>query len=220
MTRQELFLNVLPRWERRIQSVSFQTIATKPLPNYLGTDDLANRLRLAVWHAVVSWDEERGMALDSWIFHCINQGKGLFIEEYYPKVPRSKEGVPILLTSLNAMVDIDDDIVQAQFEDVAALDKIKELSERESFEVSMQKIRLILPNEFHQTVFDMILSEEYKSDQAIADELKVDFARVCDVRHRMKVAFAVLNNIPISTFTRAQNAARMAEEMKRKLKNL
>ena len=66
----------------------------------------------------------------------------------------------------------------------------------------------------------MILSEEYDSDQNIADTMKVDFARICDVRHRMKIAFAVLSNIPIATFTRAQNATRMAEEMKRKLKNL
>jgi hypothetical protein len=219
--RQKLFLEVLPKWESRIKSVSFQTITAKPLPSYLDSEDVANRLRLAIWHAVTSWDEEKGMALDSWIFHCIQQGRSLMVEEFYGKIPRTSEGNRIPISSIDSMVTVEgDEEVEAQLVDMLAQEQITEFVERESFDEVMVKIRTILPNEFHQKVFDMILSGEYDSDQDIADTLEVDFARIGDVRFRMKIAFAVMSDIPISTFTTAQNAARMASEMKRKLASL
>jgi len=215
--RQKLFLEVLPKWEKHIKSLSFQTLATKPIPSYLETGDIANRLRLAVWHAVVSWDETRGMTLNSWIFSCIRQGRGLLIEEFYSGIPRTPDGNYISISSMDAELDLDDGEVETQFADPRALDPIEAIAENESFDEAMWQIRATLPNELHKTIFDMILSEEYDSDQKIANALKIDFARVCDVRLRMKIAFAILHNIPISSFTKAQNARRIESELQRKL---
>jgi len=213
--RRELFTKVLPNWEARIFNVSQLTLQTKVIDTHIDIDDICNQLRWAVWQAVLSWQEDRGASLSSWIFQKINQEKGLLIEAQYNKLPRDDNGAPLY------PIPIDDpdegDSTKTQIEDSTALDKLLTFIESDWFYSAMKKIREALPSNFAKEVFNLILSEEYDSDQAIANKLKVDFARVAEVRHRIKIAFAVLTSIPLESFTQAKNASSIAETMKRKL---
>lgn len=67
-------------------------------------------------------------------------------------------------------------------------------------------------------VFAMILSGRYGSDRDISKLLDVNFAKIGDVRFKAKIVFAIVEGIPISTFSRAQNAVTLAIRIRNMLK--
>jgi hypothetical protein len=219
--RLRLFTEILPKWERRITYVSHLTIQTRTIDiGLLGVEDIENELRMSVWKAVESWDPERGASLSTWIFNAINQGKSLIVESQYHKVPRDENGHPKYPVSIDAEKEIDTEgeEVSFQLEDPFAVDKVTEFAEEEWFRDCCKTIKEVLSSNFEGNVFNMILSGNYDTDQSIADELEVDFAVVSEVRLKAKVAFALLNNIPLEAFTRAKNAEAIAKKLQPLLK--
>lgn len=67
-------------------------------------------------------------------------------------------------------------------------------------------------------VFAMILSGRYGTDREIADHLDINFAKVGEVRFKAKIVFALVEGIPISTFSKAQNALTLARRLRTLLK--
>jgi len=219
--RQRLFTEILPQWEGRIVSVSYFTLQTKPIDRgLLELDDIRNQLRFYVWKAVESWDPERGASLSTWIFNAINQGKSLIVESQYHKVPRDEDGRAQYPLSLETEIETDldgDFIAGIQIEDPFSVERVTEFIEDDWFQGCCRAIRLALAEGFEKNVFDKILSSEYETDQALADELGVDFALISDVRFKAKIAFSLLNDIPLETFTRAKSAEKVAQTMRTRL---
>ena len=211
--RRELFLKVLPEWEGRIFNVSHTTLRTRTIDTKYDVEDICNQLRWAVYQAVLSWREDKGASLSSWIYRAINNERGLFIESNYNKVQRDTEGNPLYTYSFDKEVDD----VPFQVADTYAIDNLLEFIDDEWFTSIMNKIRNVLSEGFTQQVFDMILSRKYESDADIAEELEVDFARVSEIRLKIKIAFAILGDIPIESFTTAQNSKTIEKTLRKKL---
>ena len=211
--RRQLFLRVLPEWEGRIFNVSNNTLQTRTIDTKYDVEDICNQLRWAVYQAVLSWREDKGATLSTWIYRAINNERGLFIEKNYNKVQRDEEGNPLYNYSLDKEVDE----MPFQIEDAYSIDSLLSFIDEEWFQDLMIKIRKVLSEGFNQQVFDMIVSRKYESDADIAKELDVDFARVSEIRLKVKIAFAILNDIPIDSFTNAQNSITIERTLRKKL---
>lgn len=174
--------------------------------------------------AVCELGEEPKVVRKKDLTRHIEQEHEMSVREYRELYPDSSvEGNPMPLMRLQTVplwedeeqdksIVVEDPTAAAAFDMIAETDWFKR-DVRLIFKV-LQKKKSI--NE--KQAFAMILSGKYASDREIADRLKVNFAKVGEVRFKAKLVFALLEGIPIETFTNAQNAEKLAKRLRHLLR--
>ena len=174
-------------------------------------DEITTRLKIETWLAVTSFDPEQRASIDSWIFHRLRQACSLMIEERYVK------NRDVTMTSTDGSIEIDPEDVPIEgitLEDLHAKRTVEEIAEHEQVTMLSESIKSVMITSFEREVFDLILSYDPDlSDQTIADNYDVDFAKVAEVRLKAKVALAILVGIKFETFTLAKNAEAVARRV-------
>lgn len=212
--RQLLFEELLPDWEARIFKVAASTLP-KVDQGLMELDDVRQEIRSAVWEAVIAFDPGRGLALKSWIFNIINQASGLIAKLQYHSMPHNQEGHGMQLLPLKAaypekLGDDERDNYETQAADPDSTERIEiKLLEEEC----TNRIRPAMNDGFEQAVFDMMIGEKMKGGD-IATALGSNPARVSAVRLKIKIAYALINEIPLEEVSNAKNAPSLATRMR------
>lgn len=225
--RRKLFSEVLPEWEGIIASLAYNLLRTRTIDRgLLGVEDIQQELRLVLLQAVEKFEEGtpgrdgKEAQLDTWITKLLRQKCSLIVQEHYNKVPRDAEGTarhPIpLITQVGEdgelVFDIEDPTAEEAFAMIAAEDWFR-------YNVSLiYSVLEVRDSIDERRTFAMILSSKYSSDREIAEELGLNFAKVGEVRFKAKLIFALLEHIPIESFTRAQNAESLTKRLRRLIK--
>lgn len=230
--RRKLFEELLPEWEGIIASLAYGLLSTRTIDRGLvGIEDIQNQLRETLWRAIEKYERGRRGAkakkdaeLHTWITKLLKQECSLIVEAHYNKVPRDGEGHPMPLQSLRVVYDTDnpDEENVMDVEDPRAEMAFDELADDEWFRKNVSLIFKVLKNKKsinEKLAFAMLLSGRYESDREIAEILDVNFAKVGEVRFKAKLVFALIEGIPIDTFTTAQNAEKMAVRMRHLLRS-
>lgn len=223
--QQKLFDSELPKWERIIASLSHNLIRTRAIDMGLfEAQDVANKLRLKIWDAIRKYDSSREAALNTWITRLLRQECVLIMQAHYNKVPRDAAGNAVTPISIDGFEDTDDEHkyefllpdkeAEAAFERIFAVPWF-----RKNTDIIFHALQNKEPGGLNEKkVFAMILSGRYGTDREIADHLDVNFAKVGEVRFKAKIVFALVEGIPISTFSKAQNALTLAKRLRTLLK--
>lgn len=211
--RQLLFEELLPDWEARIFKVAAGTLP-KVDQGLMDIEDVRQEIRSAVWEAVIAFDPGRGLALKSWIFSIINQASSQVAKLQYHNMPHNQEGHGMQLLPLKAAYPGPGDEEQDGYEkspsdpDSTALIEIGLLEQE-----CINKIRPAMNEGFEQDVFDMMIGRKMKGGD-IAKALDSNPARVSAVRLKIKIAYALINEIPLAEVSNAKNAPSLATRMK------
>lgn len=222
--RKKLFEEQLPQWESIISYLAFNLLQTRTIDRGLmGPKDVQQRLRMALWRAVEQYEEGKGAKLNTWITNILKQECSLLVQAHYHKVPRDKEGNPLHLLRLQTVPLWEDEERDKSIvvEDPAAAAAFDMIAETDWFKRDVRLIFKVLRKKKsidEKKAFAMILSGKYASDREIADLLEVNFAKVGEVRFKAKLVFALLEGIPIETFTNAQNAEKLAKRLRHLLR--
>jgi hypothetical protein len=226
--RKELFTRLLPEWEGTIAHLALTLLQTRVIDRgLLELSDVQQRLRFTMWRAVAQYKEDYKTKLSTWILKLLKQECSLLVESQYNCVPRDGQGNALFPLSLSSDLrqqqrDLDSPlygkpITDIDIEDKRAYNAFEEVVEDSWFQERVKQISLILckrKNLDERQIFSMILSDHYNSDKEIADEVGVNFAKVGEVRAKAKIALALLEGIPIRSFTRAKSAERLASRIR------
>lgn len=221
--RRKLFEEELPHWENIIASLAFNLLQTRAIDRgLLGMEDIQNSLRAAMWDAIEKYDIERGTKLNTWITKLLKQKCALITQAHYNKQPRDSEGHVLVLLPLTGSYGNDEEEQFIDVEDPEAQAAFDMVVERQWFSRHTELVRKVLKvgdSLDEQEAFTMILSGEYQSDREIADILKVNFAKVGDVRLKARIVFAILEHIPLRTFTQAHDIEKRAKRIRNILRS-
>jgi len=215
--RAKLFEELLPEWENIIASLAYRLLHTRAIDRgLLEAEDIRNILRLKLWQAIEKYDESRGTKLDSWITGLLRQECSLLTQAHYNKQNRGPDGRVLLHIPLTGTLE-DNEGEALDIEDPGALYAFDAVAELEWFRLHTELIFKVLqtkPSLDEKRVFEMLLSGQYESDREIADELEVNFAKVGEVRFKAKLVLAIMEQIPLSTVTKAKNVERVAHRLR------
>lgn len=219
--RRKLFEEELPEWESIIANLAFNLLRTRTIDRGLMEHcDVQNQLREVMWHAIEKYEEGHGATLDTWITKLLRQECKLITQAHYHKVPRDAEGHPIPLLPLVAQYEDSDTELFLDIEDPEAQYQFDKIFEDSWFTDNVYAVFQVLKKKKalnEKLAFAMILSGQYKNDREIAEVLKVNFAKIAEVRFKAKIVFAILEGIPLDQFTKAQNAEQIAKRIKQQL---
>jgi len=215
--RQELFEKALPDWENRIFKVAVATLP-KVDRRLMEVDDVRQELRAALWEAILAFDSSRGMSITTWIFNIINQAASLVAKLQYHKMPHSSDGHGMQLLPLrNEIVTSNEDESEGYEVQAFDPDSVGRIEVEVEKQECIRTIRPALSEGFEQAVFDLFM--EGHTGGEIVRELGLDpkrggAARVSSVRLKIKIAYAVTNDIPLVDVSSAKNADYLAGRMK------
>jgi hypothetical protein len=175
-----------------------------------------------MWRAVETYDSTKEASLDTWINFLLRRECSLIVEDHYNRVPRDGDGDPIPILSLTPSFDPDDDESWVlNIEDPCSTYDIEAVEGNEWFKRNAHLIFRVLNK--HGAIdevkaFAMILSGKYSSDKEIAKVMHVNWAKVGEVRLKAKLVFALMENIPLSRFTKDKNAEKVFKRIKSRLR--
>lgn len=211
--RQLLFEELLPDWEARIFKVAVETLP-KVDRSMMEIDDVRQEIRSAVWEAVIAFDPSRS-AIGSWIYNIINQAASLVAKLQYHNMPHNADGHGMQLLPLNAAyTKTSNDEEQGGYESQPIDPDAMESVEAAALEQEcIDKIRPAMNEGFEQKVFDMMVVRRMNGGN-IAVALDSNPARVSAVRLKIKIAYALIHEIPLEKVSTAKNAPSLATRMK------
>jgi len=210
----------LTKWEGYITKIASHILGSLNRGNS-DFDDITNWLRETIWRAYTLYNPDKGTKLTSWIIECITNEKRTIYETLLNQSPKHFiSGVLIPIVYIDGTYNLDnDDDVAYQLEDVNACAEVEEPLLREMFHKCVDAIKSIVRPEDHVIIED-IISNEWTTDMAIATRLGKDFATVSEVRLKLKMGFAIIYEIPPTTFTINRNAYHLYNSMLIKFKTL
>lgn len=219
--RQELYAEVLPKWEDRIYNLAVDTFP-KVDQRLNGVDDLQQELRIALWEAILSFDSSRGVDVATWIYKILKQAPGLIAKLQYHNMPHTPDGHGAQLLALKDDSEVfnnegESESYGAQLADPDAIGLIEVGLEEDECK---RTIRPALKEGFEQDVFDLFMNG-YTGGE-IVRELGLDHnrggdARVSSVRLKIKIAYALIYRIALSDVSSAQNTDYLAGRLRCRL---
>lgn len=208
---------ILQQWGGRIVNVAFNT-SLKCIDGMYDFEEIAARLKIAVWLALTKFDPSAGMSLDSWIFGQIQQAAGLIVEEQFHNRDlehgrKARKATHLSIDTTTSRDDEGNEVDSIQIIDPTTDLKAFAMEDAEEVQRLRDVMKKAMRTEFEFRVFDKIVSGDYNSDQLIADEEGVDFAKVGDVRLRMKIALAIECKIPFPLFSASMGCYAIARQV-------
>jgi len=226
LNRQELYAEVLPKWEDRIFRLATE-VFPKVDQRLMGLDDIQQELRIALWEAILSFDLSWEVTITTWVFKILKQASGLIAKLQYHKMPHSIDGHAVQLLPLADDSDTTLPSDDGEFEGYKAYkapvpdpDAIRQIEIGVEKDECIKTIRPALKEGFEQSVFDLFMLGYTGGD--IVRELGLNpkrggAARVSSVKLKIKIAGALINSMPLENVSAAQSAEYLAGRMRHRL---
>jgi len=220
LSRQELYAEVLPNWEKQIFKLA-REVFPKVDQRLMGLDDIQQELRTALWEAILAFDTSRGIAVSTWVYKILSQASSLIAKLQYHKMPHNIDGHGVQLLPLGNDTVAPNDNEPESYEALASdPDAIRRIEMGVEKDECIREIRPALRAGFEQSVFDLFMSGYTGGD--IVNELGLDprrggAARVSSVKLKIKIAVALIHNIPLEDISSAKNTEYLAGRMRHRL---
>ena len=226
MDREELLVlynDELPKWERYIYSYAYRLITKYKniIDGSMDVEDICQELRISLWRAVQKYEEIKGSSLSSYIYLLLKRDAVSIIQQQFrahPKVSAERfyQVIPFSGLEKDDTIDLlsyvkDPDAILDQ----TIIDRVWFEKEIGLIDQIMQPRRTTHKDkragtsetiEWHERdILKMLLSGKYKSDSEISRELKINFAKVGEIRAIIRAALCILNGWDITELSEDLN---------------
>lgn len=206
----------IKQWMPRIRALAF-LYSSRCRDSLYDFDELVERLKICIWLSIMSYNSAAGTKLATWIFGQLKQECSLIIEEQYSYF----KGTTVI--RMDAVRNDDDpneedQAMGLQIKDESAAFDVESLGDIENTNLLSEQVAAVMKTGFEAEVYTLLLNNDPDStDQAIADQFRVDFAKVAEVRYKAKVALAILIGMKFSKFTEAMNVEEVARRVSKEM---